>query len=255
MSRPSDADTASPTSSLPWAENMRVLVVDDEPHICDMLGRMLTRMGFDVSAVLDGHSALEKLIRESFDVVLLDVRMPEIGGLTVCRRLRAFSDVPVIMLSALDRSEDIIEGFNAGADDYIAKPVRILELQARIRATIRRTEPNWQDRNRRSVGNRTLFLNRETRRVLVDDRSVQLAPKEFAVLDYLIEHADHPIGKSELHRKVWGYYDVTRGNRVESIVRHLRMKLEQDPANPALIVTIRPAAYMYVSPVSPVSNR
>ncbi len=171
----------------------RVLVVDDEQFLCDMLTRLLSRRDYEVVAFSDGGSALELLRKEPFDAVLLDIRMPEPDGVSICHELRTFSDAVVIMLTALNRPDDVIHGFMAGADDYITKPFRLRELDARIRANVRRAMLSHRLEHTASDYTDDLALNYETREVLIANQVRQFPVKEFALLSYLVERAISPL--------------------------------------------------------------
>ncbi len=248
-----DEDSNGQTSSAPEidpsvlpAQGLRALIVDDEPLMCELMRRSLLRLGFDVITASNGNTALELLRTEDdIDVVLLDVLMPGLDGFTVCRELRTFSDIPVIMLTALNRLEDVVQGLEAGADNYITKPFNFREVEARIMAVLRRTSHS-RDGNAFEVAHfGDLRLNNASFQATVGADTVVLTPIEFAVLRYLAARADRPVSKEELLEEVWGYSDADSDNLVELAVRRLRTKIEEDPSDPQRLITQRNVGYIY----------
>ena len=228
------------------AHGLRALIVDDEPLMCELMRRSLIRLGFDVMTAGDGDAALQLLRAEDdIDVVLLDVLMPGLDGFAVCRELRTFSDIPVIMLTALNRLEDVVQGLEAGADNYITKPFNFREVEARIMAVLRRTSHS-RDGNAFEVAQfGDLRLNNATFQATFGTDTVVLTPTEFAVLRYLAARADRPVSKEELLEEVWGYSDADSNNLVELAIRRLRTKVEADPSAPQRLITQRNVGYIY----------
>jgi two-component system KDP operon response regulator KdpE len=213
----------------------RVLVVDDEPQIRRVLRSTLAARGYEVQDAPSGEDALIALRQSRFDLVLLDVNMPGMGGLEVCREIRAGSAVAIIMLTVSDSEEDKVAALDAGADDYVTKPFGMPELLARIRAALRRL-PAFQERDQLVVVGE-LQINFMLRRVIAKDREIRLTPKEFDLLQYLIGNPNIPIPHAKLLQAVWGpdYGDQLQYLRV--FVNQLRKKIEPDPAHPRYIIT------------------
>jgi two-component system KDP operon response regulator KdpE len=212
----------------------RVLVVDDELPIRRVLRSVLAARGYEVQDVPSGEDAVESLRQSRFDIVLLDLNMPGIGGLQACRQIRTSSAAAIIMLTVSDSEEDKVAALDAGADDYVTKPFGTPELLARIRAALRRL-PASPERDQLVVGE--LTINFRLRRVIAKDREIRLTPKEFDLLQYLIANANVPIPHAELLHAVWGpdYGDQLQYLRV--FVNQLRKKIEPDPSHPRYIIT------------------
>jgi two-component system KDP operon response regulator KdpE len=213
----------------------RVLVVDDEPQIRRVLRSTLAARGYEVQDAPTGEDALTAIRQSRFDLVLLDVNMPGIGGLETCREIRAGSAVAIIMLTVSDSEEDKVGALDAGADDYITKPFGMPELLARIRAALRRL-PAYPERHQLVVVGE-LQINFMLRRVVAGDREIRLTPKEFDLLQYLIATPNVPIPHAKLLQAVWGpdYGDQLQYLRV--FVNQLRKKIEPDPSHPRYIIT------------------
>lgn len=213
----------------------RVLVVDDEPQIRRVLRSTLAARGYEVQDAPTGEDALECLRQSRFDLVLLDVNMPGIGGLEACREIRAGSAVAIIMLTVSESEEDKVAALDAGADDYVTKPFGMPELLARIRAALRRL-PAYPERDQLVVVGE-LQINFRLRRVIAKDREIRLTPKEFDLLQYLIANPNIPIPHAKLLQAVWGpdYGDQLQYLRV--FVNQLRKKIEPDPSHPRYIIT------------------
>lgn len=224
-----------------------ILIVDDERPMRDLMALSLERMRYAVVAVPDGESALDVLMQRPFDLVLLDVVMPGMDGFDVLRQLRTFSNVPVVMLTALNRQEDIIRGFEAGADGYVVKPFNFKEVEARINAVVRRASHSIEGVSFDVVEFGDVKLNNLTEQVMVAGRVIDLTPTEFSLLRYLALHKDYPISKEELLESVWGYAGTDNQNLVELAVRRLRTKIEADPAHPKYVVTQRGVGYKFVA--------
>ena len=213
----------------------RVLVVDDEPQIRRVLRSTLAARGYEVQDAPTGEDALESLRHSRFDLVLLDVNMPGMGGLLACREIRAGSAAAIIMLTVSDSEEDKVAALDAGADDYVTKPFGMPELLARIRAALRRL-PAYPERDQLVVVGE-LQINFAQRRVITKDREIRLTPKEFDLLQYLITNPNIPIPHAKLLQAVWGpdYGDQLQYLRV--FVNQLRKKIEPDPSHPRYIIT------------------
>lgn len=234
-------------STLPQRSTVNILVVEDERAIQKMLKLSLERIGHQVSLARTGTEALHMIRYEPIELVLLDILLPDMNGFEICREVRKFSDVPVVMLTALNRTEDIVQGFSLGADDYITKPFSLREVQGRIDAILRRIR--WIEARPLSdqFNLNGVMLNERTQTVTARDGEVHLTPIEFRLLRYLMHRPDRPIGKEELFSQVWGYELVGGTNLVEVAIRRLRSKIEEDASNPKLIVTVHTVGYKFVS--------
>ena len=223
----------------------QVLVADDEKSMRDIMTLSLQRLGYAVTVVDNGIDAVEITRKRKFDLVMLDVMMPGKDGFTVCQELRRFTDVPIFMLTALNRPEDIVRGLELGADNYITKPFNFKELEARIRATLRRIGHGNSGVAFDVAEYGDLKLFNATLSASVAGRTVDLTPTEFSLLRYLASHAERPVSKEELLQEVWGYSDANSQNLVELAARRLRTKIEEDSSNPTRLVTVRGVGYRY----------
>ena len=214
----------------------RILIVDDEPQIRRVLRTSLSSQGYEVADARSGEEALEKLRTSRYDLVLLDMNMPGIGGLETCRAIRSGSEIAIIMLTIRDTDADKIASLDSGADDYVTKPFSTPELLARIRAALRRL-PTTEEGGGKSLKLQNLEINFATRRVISKGREVRLTPKEFDLLHYLVANPNIPIPHGKLLQAVWGpdYGDEVEYLRV--FVNQLRKKIEPDPSNPQYLLT------------------
>lgn len=224
----------------------RILVVDDEPSFIDALTVSLQAEGYDVVAALDGFEALEKFRSTNPDLILLDLMLPRVSGVDVCRDIRGSSNVPIIMVTAKSSEVDVVVGLEVGADDYITKPYRIRELVARIRATLRRVD------EARSASGSVLeaggvILDPERHEVTVDGEQVSLPLKEFELLAILMANAGRVVTREILFDRVWGYDYVGESKTLDVHVKRLRSKVEQDKSDPQRILTIRGLGYKFAA--------
>lgn len=223
-----------------------VLVVEDEASYVEALTIGLTKEGFQVEVATDGIEALQRFDVVNPDVVLLDVMLPRISGIDVCRQLRKYSQVPIIMVTAKSAEIDTVVGLEVGADDYVTKPYRMRELIARMRAVMRRQTGGAEDVSQEGalvVGEVT--LDPVEHRVSVDGNEVQLPLKEFELLHLLLANAGRVLTRDLLIDRVWGSDYVGDTKTLDVHVKRLRAKVETDPANPTRIVTIRGLGYKY----------
>ena len=213
----------------------RILVVDDDPQIRRVLRVMLSGQGFEVADARDGEAALERLRESRFDLVLLDINMPGLSGIEVCRAMRSSSEIAIIMLTVRDNEADTVEALDAGADDYVTKPFKSSELTARIRAALRRSPGGQGPAGRLVLG--TCTIDFDTREVSSAGRKTRLTPKEFDLLRYLAAHANKVLSHRQLLQAVWGpdYGDQVDYLRV--VVNQLRKKIEPKPASPIYLLT------------------
>lgn len=224
---------------------MKVLVVDDEQAIRDALGRKLRREGFTVFLAGSGIEGLRTFHAERPDIVILDIVMPEMDGLTVCQRIREVAETPVMMLSANAITEDdIVQGLNAGADEYLIKPVRLNEFVARVQALLRRAQMTGSEGNA-GYNDGYLRVDLQRRHVYVAGNKVHLTPTEFKLLTTLMDNAGRVVSQRELLEQVWGpeYVDDIYYPRV--YISQLRRKVEPDAANPIYIMTEHRVGYRF----------
>ena len=217
----------------------KILVVDDDPAISEMLTLVLEGEGFDPVAVMDGFEAVPAFEREDPDLILLDLMLPGINGIDICRAIRETSTVPIVMLTAKTDTVDVVLGLESGADDYITKPFKPQELIARIRARLRRSDDHPSESI--EVGDLVIDVPRHT--VRRGEREINLTPLEF---DLLVEMARRPtevFSREELLEKVWGYRHVSDTRLVNVHVQRLRSKIEKDPENPQIVLTVRGVGY------------
>ena len=214
----------------------RILVVDDEPQIRRVLRAALTAQGYEVNDARTGEEALESIREHRFDLVLLDMNMPGMGGLETCRTMRASSEIAIIMLTVHDSEQDKVAALDAGADDYVTKPFSMTELLARIRAALRRL-PTAIEAGSEIIRLAGVEINLATRRVIAKGKETRLTPKEFELLQFFIANPNVPIPHVRLLQAVWGpdYGDQVEYLRV--FVNQLRKKIEPDPSHPRYLVT------------------
>ena len=215
---------------------MKILVVDDERVLVKGIKFNLESEGYQVEVGYDGEQAVELARSGAFDLIILDLMMPKIDGLQACMRIREFSNVPVIMLTARSEDADKIIGFECGADDYITKPFNILELKARVRALLRRAGMSHQkEAGRLTIGHIT--LDADARAAWKEGQSVDLTAKEFDLMELLMRNPGRVYSRENLLNVVWVYEYAGDYRTVDVHVRRLREKLELDPANPRYILT------------------
>ena len=227
----------------------RILIAEDEEHLRSLLKLSLGR-SYDVETVPDGLVALQTFDANPSDMVILDIMMPRMDGLTACEEIRRRSDVPIIMLTALGGVEDVVKGFNLGADDYITKPFTFKELMARIEAVFRRLEWMRQPPTPSVIVNGQVRMDVDQRQVWIDGEEIHLTPIEFQLMHFLMSRPGQSVAKENLFREVWGYDFVGGTNLVEVGVRRLREKIEEDPSSPELILTVRGMGYRFRLPSS-----
>lgn len=217
----------------------RILVVEDEHAIAEFLATELKFEGFEVLVEHDGMRGLMTARQADPDLIVLDRMLPGLDGVEVCRRLRSTSDVPIIMLTAKGEVPDKVEGLNAGANDYVAKPFHFEELLARIKAQLRAQKP--EPKTRFALAD--LSLDTKTREVRRGDHPVELTPREFGLLEYLIRHPRQVLTRSQILESVWGYEFNGDDGVLEVYIRYLRTKLEREGL-PRLIHTARGVGYV-----------
>jgi DNA-binding response OmpR family regulator len=217
----------------------RVLVVEDDTDIAGVLRRSLDKEGYDVRVAGDGESALDQAGLFAPDAVVLDLGLPKLDGVEVCRRLRTGGDVPILILTARDAIDARVQGLDSGADDYLVKPFEREELLARLRALLRRRPP----RGSASLVAGDLRLNPDTRQAIRGGRELDLTAREFELLEYLMRNQRIVVSRQALLDEVWGYHPFAETNTVDVFISNLRRKLEQG-GEPRVLHTIRGAGYV-----------
>src|SRR5512133_463183 len=225
-----------------------ILLVDDEPVIIESLTYSLRREGFEVYTATEGNQALEMFQSVQPDLVILDIRLPGMDGLEVCRRLRVHSPVPIIMLTALGNELDRVVGLEVGADDYLPKPFSFRELLARIRSVLRRVELDQRSGRAEVLQIGSLRVDSTSRRVFKPDKEIQLSAREFELLSVLMSHAGRAVSRDELISKIWGSDWSGDPRTLEVHIRWLRLKIEDDPTNPRFVQTVRGYGYRFIGP-------
>ena len=228
----------------------KILVVDDEPHLVKLVRSNLEAQRYKVLSALDGPSGLAIVEKEGVDLVILDIMLPGMDGFDVLQKIREFSSVPVIMLTAKDQDVDIVKGLRLGADDYVKKPFSVHELLARVEAVLRRASPSEQVQARPPFVLDEFTMDFQQRRVTVRGKDLKMGPTEYRLLAQLVQNAGRVMLHADLLRKVWG---PEYGNETEYLrvyVSYLRNKIEDDPANPKYILTEHGVGYMFRRPES-----
>ena len=222
----------------------KILIVEDEDTVREVVSEGLESEGYEVLLADNGLDGLRQAREEDPDLILLDLMLPEMDGLSVCRTLRRNSDVPIIMLTARGAEMDKIVGLETGADDYVVKPFSLGELLARIRSLLRRTSNNTQQ-NQMQLTDSNISLDLSSRRVSKDNEEVHLTQKEFDLLAELMRNKGAVLSRDLLLEKVWGYNYIGNTHTVDVHIRWLREKIELDPSNPVRIVTVRGVGYRF----------
>ena len=230
------------------AHNMSILVADDDPQLLQLITRNLEWEGYAVVTVRDGQQALEQVQEHTPDLVLLDVRMPELDGFQVCQRVRECSGVPIIFMTALGLDQDRVRGLDLGADDYLTKPFGVDELLARVRAVLRRAPTAEQQdasalRTTMTVGD--LAMDVAQRTVTMAGREVALTPLEYRLLALLVQHAGRMVLQESLLEYAWGKQYLGEGHLLQVNINRLRRKLEPDPGHPRYILTRVGVGYLF----------
>ncbi|MBI4855099.1 MAG: response regulator transcription factor [Acidobacteria bacterium] len=226
-----------------------ILVVDDEPQLLRAMKASLPAAGYEVVTASDGEEALARINQEIPDLIILDLVMPGLSGLEVCRRVRTFSIVPIVVLSAKGAEQDKVTALNIGADDYMTKPFSLNELLARIQAVLRRSSASSSisasGTTVISVGDLTIDI--DERRITVKGKEVKLTPKEFEVLKYLVNRAGKIITHQTLLQAVWGWESTEQTEYLRVFINQLRRKIEPDYHHPRYIITEPWVGYRFIS--------
>jgi DNA-binding response OmpR family regulator len=246
-------DSSSPAwNSTGWealTQNRRILIAEDDETLAITLRYTLQKHGYQVTIAHDGREALKSARTVRPDLVVLDLMLPLIGGHDVCRYLRKWTDVPILMLTALGQEEDIIAGLEAGADDYVTKPFSMRTLQARIKALLRRNRSEEEDGDVLSANGVTLFLKEH--RAFFHQRELRLPPKEFKLLEVLMRRSGKVCSRMELLDLVWGEEVVIDPRNIDVHIRWLRGQLEGEPDGSQLIETVYGVGYRFTGVLGP----
>ena len=222
-----------------------ILLVDDEPLILKGLKYTLEQEGYEIELAMDGEEALEKFLARPFDLVLLDVMLPKLDGLSVCQRIREHSNVPIIMLTAKGEDMDKILGLEYGADDYMTKPFNILEVRARIRTVLRRAGSSQPMEDKKIIRVRDMEVNLLKRTVTLGGKDVKLTAKEFDLLQLFITNRGRPFSRQEMLETVWKYDYTGDARTVDVHIRRLREKVERNTNQPEFILTKWKVGYYF----------
>ena len=223
----------------------RILLVDDEQPIQTLLSFPLQRDGYEVVQASDGREALARFAEQTFDLVVLDVMLPKMDGLEVCRRLRARSSVPIIMLTAKSEEIDKVLGLELGADDYITKPFSMREFRSRVKAALRRSRMVPADRELPVLERRGLRIDAGKRQVTLNGRPIALTFVEFEILSTLAHDPGRVYSRDMLLARVWGDAAYRDPRTIDVHIRHLREKIEEDPKEPEYLFTVRGVGYRF----------
>lgn len=234
--------------------NKKLLVVEDDHDIAELLKINMVDMGFDVDIAHEGNEGLHKSTSNTYDFIILDIMLPGVDGLEICRQLRArHVDTPILMLTAKSAELDRVIGLETGADDYMTKPFSITELQARVKARMRRIEGAFtkdagKDSGKGIIRTGNMIIDPEKRKVTVDDSEVQLTAKEFDLLFHFASHPGRVFKRDQLLDSVWGYGFEGYEHTVNSHINRLRTKIEKNPAKPDYILTVWGVGYKFAEP-------
>lgn len=220
----------------------RILIVEDEKQIARFLELELKYEGYEVDVAYDGKSGLEMIHANHYHLILLDIMLPQLNGMEVCRKVRKFSDVPIIMVTAKDEDEDIVRGLDLGAHDYITKPYSTEVLLARIRRLLKWSDTSDKDQHN-TLTVKDLSLNLSTYEVYIKDQKVELTKKEFDLLNYLLVNKSIVLGREQILSEIWGYDYIGDTNVVDVYIRYLRSKID-DVAGEKYIHTVRGVGYV-----------
>ncbi|CAG2532455.1 MAG: response regulator transcription factor [Maribacter dokdonensis] len=224
----------------------RILIIEDDPEIIKLLELHLSDVSYETTMAMDGDEGLQLALQNDYELILLDLTLPSLDGVEVCRRLRATKNTPVIMLTAKSEEIDRVLGLEIGADDYMTKPFSIRELLARIKAVLRRTNDTGKKQEDTSIiSAEGLTIDIDKRKVVVDDYKIELSPKEFELLVLMASNPGRNYTRTELLNMIWGYNFEGYEHTVNSHINRLRAKIESDMANPTYILTTWGVGYKF----------
>ena len=227
----------------------KILLIEDEYELVRLLSFRFQQEGYEVLSAANGVDGLRILQQEHPQLVMLDVMMPRMNGWETCKRIREYSDVPIIMLTALGQETDKVRGLELGADDYVTKPFSLAEVIARVRAALRRGSQPLSDTTTVQIDER-LTIDRAQRQVIVNGERTELSPTEFRVLDCFLDNRGRILTHQSLLTQVWGWEYIDETDYLKVYIHHLRKKIEQNPSKPCYIVTERGLGYRFQSPCS-----
>ena len=226
----------------------KILLVEDEHSIAEPIIYNLKQEGFAVTHVDEGPIALEIFGEESFDLIILDLMLPEISGLDICRSIRKDSNVPIIMVTAKDSEADRVTGLELGADDYVTKPFSVRELMSRVRAVLRRTTTTTKtNKNDKSIKSGNIEINLSKYEAKVDDKNIDLTPREFELLYAFCENEGNLMSREQIFDEIWGYSFIGNTKTLDVHIQRIREKIEKDPREPKRLVTVRGVGYKLVT--------
>lgn len=226
-------------------ESKKILIIDDDINLLQSMKFTFARAGADIQTAVDGREGLRHFYEQRPDLVLLDVRMPGLDGWETCRQIRLRSAVPIIMLTTLNRDDEIVRGLDCGADDFVTKPFNREVLLARVRALLRRAETHPEEDAPITYADEHLAINVPKRRVWVQGEVVQLTATEFRLLAFLLQHAGQVLTYDAILDSVWGWEYRESVDYVHVYLSHLRRKIEVDPRNPKYLITERSIGYRF----------
>lgn len=224
-------------------ETEKILIVEDEWKIARFMQMELTHEGYHTVIETNGRDALNRIMQEDFHLILLDIMLPEMDGLEICRRVREVSSVPIIMVTAKRDIDDKVQGLDIGADDYLTKPFAIRELHARIRAALRKHKTDWQTASTHKLLLKNIVLFPARYEAQVDGQPVELTKKEYDLLEYLFRNKNIVLGREQILKEVWGYDYIGDDKVVDVYIRFLRSKLDE-PYGQKYIHTVRGVGYV-----------
>jgi DNA-binding response OmpR family regulator len=222
-----------------------ILVVDDEPTLRETLAENLEMEGFRVVTAADGREAIDRFHQSQPDLVILDLMLPELSGIEVCRVIRRESGVPILMLTARDSELDKVVGLELGADDYVTKPFGLRELLARVRALLRRSERQGESGALATIDIGPVQVDLAGHQILRDGQPLSVKPKAFELLAFLVQHPGQVFTRDQLLERVWGYDYAGETRTVDVHIHWLRSQIEEDPASPAVLHTVRGVGYVF----------
>ena len=224
----------------------KILLVEDEHSIADSISYNLKQEGFSVTHVDEGPIALELFQEEEFSLIILDLMLPEISGLDICRSIRKTSNIPIIMVTAKDSEADRVAGLEIGADDYVIKPFSVRELLSRVRAVLRRTDMSKNEKSSQviKVGNIEIDIGKYEAKV--NDKQINLRPREFELLYALCENKGNLMSREQIFDEIWGYTFIGNSKTLDVHIQRIREKIEKNPKDPKKLITVRGVGYKLV---------
>ncbi len=223
----------------------KILLIEDDIALARATERILTEANFHTTVAYTAEDGVHSALSELFDLILLDIMIPNMGGWEVCKRLRETLDMPIIFLTALGSVENVVRGLEMGADDYLVKPVEPVELLARVKAHIRRMQKTTKSSPQLKFGDGALVIDMATREVLVAGKDASLTPREFELLSVLAINAGRVVVSADLARQAWGMDDETAVENTKTYIHYVRKKIEPNPAKPRWIQTVRGVGYRF----------